>query len=662
MNKARMRRSDGYCRDAKGARIPMMKIYTAVLSLALGVASALAGAAPGGDDVLAMREALRVGDTRKLDLLAPKFKGHVLEPYAAFWQLRSRLDTAAPEAVRAFLADYKDTFVAERMRSDWLRRLGRSQQWSLFDAERPLLLTDEVDIACFALQSRARTDANAVREARSLWFTEKDTPESCTPLFNALAASNQLSAEDIWARVRMALVAGQVGVASRAGAYLPPAQVPNGALLSVVSQNPAAHLARPFDAANRASRETMMFAAYRLARTAPQQAATHWSGLEAKFTEEERAFVWGHIGAQGALRHHPQALSWYAKAGDMNDYQLEWKARAALRAGDWKTLIAAVDAMIKENQDSPWRYWKARALKATGRDAEALALLKPLSQEFLFYGQLALEDLGGKVSAPPPGYTPTAADIQAMSQNPGIRRALALYALGMRVEGNREWAFTIRDLDDRKLLAVAEVAKRADLPDRVINTADKTVAVHDFRLRYFAPYHDVLKVHAARQGLDEAWVLGLIRQESRFMADVRSSAGAMGLMQLMPGTAQWVAGKMGLKNWRWSGVTDIDTNISLGTYYLRHVLDYLDGNPALASAAYNAGPGRARAWRPDRVMEAAAWAETIPFNETRHYVKLVLANASYYASLLSQQTQSLKSRLGDVGPGQRSEKSLGDTP
>ena len=621
-----------------------------------------ASAATGDDDFLAMRDAFRATDTRKLDLLAPRLKGHVLEPYAAYWQLRARLNDAEPDTVRAFLTEHKDTFVAERMRADWLKRLGKNQQWALFEVERPQLIEDDIEITCYALQSRARSDATAVREARSLWFTEKDTPESCTPLFNALAASNQLSAQDVWGRVRMALAAGQVGVASRAAAYLPAGQAPNAALLSAASQNPAAQLARPFDAANRAARETTMFAAYRLARSSPAQAAAHWSGMESKFTEDERAFVWGHIGLQGALKHEPETLAWYAKAGDMNDYQLEWKARAALRAGDWKTLIAAVDVMVHENKDSPWRYWKARALKATGREAEALALLKPLSQEYIFYGQLALEELGGKVVAPPAAYTPSAAEIQAMSRHPGIRRALALYGLGMRVEGNREWMWTLRDLDDRKIIAVAEVAKRADMPDRVINTAEKTVSVHDFRLRYFAPYHDMLKVHAAKQGLDEAWVLGLIRQESRFMADVRSSAGAMGLMQLMPGTAQWVAGKMGLKNWRWGNVTDVDTNLSLGTYYLRHVLDYLDGNPAMASAAYNAGPGRARAWRPDRTMEAAAWAETIPFNETRHYVKLVMANAGYYASLLSQPPQTLRGRIGEIGPARPAEKSLGDTP
>lgn len=626
----------------------------------LGMPNALA--APGDDDFLAMRDAFRAKDQKKLDALLPQLKGHVLEPYAAFWQLRNQLDEAEVSAIRAFLAEYKDTYVAERLRADWLKRLGKDQQWGPFEAERAALVEPDLEITCYSLQARARGDAKAVREARPLWLTQRATPEACAPLFAMLAASGQLSTQDIWARVRMLLAAGQVGAAVRAADYLPGGQPLNAKLLGAVSQNPAAHLARPFDAASRAARETTMFAAYRLARTSAQQAAMHWANLESRFTPEERAFVWGLIGLQGALTHHPEALAWYAKAGEMNDYQLEWKARAALRVSDWKTLIAAVDAMVKENQDAPWRYWKARALKALGQEAESQALLKTLSQEFSFYGQLALEDLGGKVSAPAPGYTPTAMDVQTMSQRPGIRRALTLSALNMRVEANREWNWTIRAFDDRQLIAAAEVARRnGDMPDRVINTADKTVTQHDFRLRYFAPYRDALKPHAAQNGLDEAWVLGLIRQESRFIAHARSHAGASGLMQLMPGTARWVAGKMGLKNWRWGEVNDIDTNLSLGTYYLRHVHELFDGSAVLASAAYNAGPGRARAWRPDRVMESAAWAETIPFNETRHYVKLVMANASYYANLLTQQMQSLKGRIGEVGPV-REEKPLGDTP
>ena len=151
-------------------------------------------------------------------------------------------------------------------------------------------------------------------------------------------------------------------------------------------------------------------------------------------------------------------------------------------------------------------------------------------------------------------------------------------------------------------------------------------------------------------GLDPTLILAVTAVESGFNPNAVSRKGAKGLMQLMPGTAQWVAGKLGLRNWRWGSVTDPDTNIQFGTYYLRHVQDFLDGNAVLATAAYNAGPGRARQWRPERTMDAAIWAENIPFNETRHYVKLVMANASYYAHLLTQQVQSLKARIGEVTP------------
>ncbi|MBI3068510.1 MAG: lytic transglycosylase domain-containing protein, partial [Betaproteobacteria bacterium] len=193
--------------------------------------------------------------------------------------------------------------------------------------------------------------------------------------------------------------------------------------------------------------------------------------------------------------------------------------------------------------------------------------------------------------------------------------------------------------------------------------ADRTVALHDFDLRYIAPYRDVLKVRASELGLDEAWVYGLIRQESRFISNAKSGAGASGLMQLMPNTARWVAKKLGLKDWRWSQVNEVDTNVTFGTFYLRHVLDALDNQPVLASAGYNAGPGRARAWRPGTPIEGAVYAETIPFNETRDYVKKVMANATYYAHVFSQQLQSLKQRLGVIAPRARDgETPLGDTP
>jgi len=198
------------------------------------------------------------------------------------------------------------------------------------------------------------------------------------------------------------------------------------------------------------------------------------------------------------------------------------------------------------------------------------------------------------------------------------------------------------------LLAAAELASRNGIWDRAINTADKTVSLHDFSMRYPTPYGKVLSEQARIQQIDEQWVLGLVRQESRFIADARSSAGASGLMQLLPATARWVARKIGMKGYHSSRVNQPRVNVALGTFYLRHVLGGLDGSPVLAAAAYNAGPGRARRWRAARPLEGAIYIESIPFAETRQYVKKVMANTVYYDALSGGELRSLKSRLGTV--------------
>lgn len=634
-----------------------------LLAVAALLAPACAGAA-NEDEFLAARDAFRTGDSRKLDLHARRMNNYVLQPYVAYYQLRLRLDDASPAEVRRFMAVHAETPLAGRMLADWLRQLGRTGRWDEFDAEFPRYTGEDLDIACYGISSRARRgQSDALAEARSLWFVPRELPESCTPLFTALQQEQKITTEDVWTRVRIGLEAGQIALARRAAQYLPAGDQPDFRVLTHISSNAPAYLDKQqLDLKSRAGRETAMFAVYRLARTSPQQAAAHWARLEPRFAPDERAYVWGQIGYFGALRHDADAMTWFAKGRDLSDQQLAWKARAALRNRDWKEVLAAIDAMTdRERQQAAWRYWKARAFRAAGREEEALTLLKPLAHEYSFYGQLALEELGEHISAPPVAFKPGPAELRKMAENLSVRRALELYRLNLRVDGVREWIFAIRGFDDRQLLTAAEVARRHELYDRAINTADRTESLHDFSLRYLAPFREVLRARSRELDLDEAWVYGLIRQESRFIVDARSRAGASGLMQLMPATAKWVAGKMGLRNI--ADVTEIDTNVSLGTYYLRHVLDTLDGHPVLASAAYNAGPGRARAWRPDAVMEGAVYAETIPFNETRDYVKKVMSNASYYGHNFSQQLQSLKQRLGTIGPRSRArEPGLGDTP
>jgi soluble lytic murein transglycosylase len=235
-----------------------------------------------------------------------------------------------------------------------------------------------------------------------------------------------------------------------------------------------------------------------------------------------------------------------------------------------------------------------------------------------------------------------------MLARPSTQRTLALYRMDLRTDALREWAWAVRNFDDKQLLTAAEIARRNQMYDRAINTADRTVQLHDFSLRYLAPYRDALRGHILQNKLEEAWVYGLMRQESRFVSQAKSNVGAAGLMQVMPATARWIARKLGMRNYRKKLDSQMEGNLVLGTYYMKTVLGWFDNNPVLASAAYNAGPSRARQWRGDIPLEGAIYTETIPFTETRDYVKKVMSNTVYYAQQFGQPLHSLKQRLGIV--------------
>jgi soluble lytic murein transglycosylase len=303
-------------------------------------------------------------------------------------------------------------------------------------------------------------------------------------------------------------------------------------------------------------------------------------------------------------------------------------------------------------------YWKARALQAHGGDdrrAEARTLYESIAGTRGFYELLALEELGERASVPTRPAPLTPEEKAAARSNPALARALYAIEVGLRSEGVREWnyATNLHDkggLGDRELLAAADLACQREVWDRCINTSERTKGMIDVEQRYPMPFRETVVAKSTEIGLDPAYVYGLIRQESRFIMDARSGVGASGLMQVMPATARWTARKIGLSGFTPGQINDRDTNITIGTNYLKLALDDFDGSMALAAAAYNAGPGRPRNWRNGPVVEAAIWAENVPFNETRDYVKKVLANTTNYAALITGRPQSLKERLGTVGP------------
>ncbi len=382
--------------------------------------------------------------------------------------------------------------------------------------------------------------------------------------------------------------------------------------------------------------------------------ALQWEGIKDRFSAADRGYIYGQLGWQAALRHLPEAAGWYALAGNapLTEEQLAWKARVGLRALNWPLVHEAIEQMPKALQAQPdWIYWLGRAHEALGRQEEARALYRRIAGQPNFYGNLADDELGRPIMPPPLPQKPSGEEVKAVAALPGIRRALALFRIDMRLEGIREWNWALRGMDDAKLLAAAELAHRQEIFDRAINTADRTLAQHDYSMRYLAPFREHVEPKAKALQLDQGWVYGLMRQESRFITNAKSVVGAKGLMQLMPKTASWVAKKIGLKDYHPGRTNDTDVNVTLGTNYLKMVLDELDSHPVLASAAYNAGPGRARKWRDAvRPIEGAIYAETIPFNETRDYVKKVMSNAVYYSALFDGQPQSLKRRLGTVAP------------
>ncbi len=645
-------------------------ILTSIILMA-GLGAALPSPAQTGADqlILDMQQAARRNDKARLSSLLPQVRGHVLEPWAAYWEARSRLEDFTSADMQAFSARYPGSYQEDRLRNDWLLLLGQRRDWSTFAAEHPQYrMGDDRQVRCYALlvdQLRSSEPAPqaAAEQVRRLWLAQRDADDGCTQAADRLYATKRLPAEDVWRKARLSAEANRSRAARDAVQIVAPDALDQvGQLLD----SPVRYLAGRSIAASKLRRELITLALVKLAASDPEQAAaaldTKWS---VHLTAEERNWIWGTIGKQAAIRRSPSTWDYFSKVQrdtDLHDEMLTWKARTALREGQWKVLTTTIQAMSDESRlDPTWIYWRARALQKIGSEAdraEALQLYESIASVRGFYEQLALEELGRKIEVPPapPPLTP---DEKAFARgNASLQRALYAIGIGLRSEGVREWNYatnlhTPGGMAERDLLAAADLACEREVWDRCINTSERTRQSIDFAQRFPMPLQDSVVPRSRAINLDPAFVYGLIRQESRFIMDARSHVGASGLMQVMPATARWTARKIGLTDFTPGQINDRETNIAIGTGYLKLVLDDFAGSMPMAAAAYNAGPGRPRVWRGQAgspTLEAAIWAENIPFNETRDYVKKVVSNATNYAAILTGQPQSLKARMGTVGP------------
>lgn len=618
------------------------------------------------ETILEMSRAYKQGNARRLTALLPQVRGHALEPWGAYWELRARLDTATPSEIQEFLTRYAGTYQEDRLRNDWLLMLGQNREWGTFTAEYPnFRMNDDRSVRCYALLTQFKAGDPAVaHQVEALWLTQRDADDGCAAAADQLIKAGHLPPHSAWLRARLGMENSNARIATQAIGLLN-AEWAN--TVSAIYAKPDHYLDGKLLALRPRTKELVTLAMIRLAVSDPDAAAIEIDKLRWKtqLTQEERSWVWGVIGKRAAMRLSEGALTYFQHGQDqfMQDDQLAWKVRAALRAGNWEQVATTIAAMSEDQRkDATWVYWRARALLTLARSdadrGEATRLLTSIAGVSGFYEQLAMEELGQRIAVPARPTALTADEKDTARRNVGLNRSLYAIQIGLRSEGVREWNYSTNlhqrgGMGDRELLAAADLACQHEVWDRCINTSERTKNVIDFAQRFPMPYKDAVLQRATQIGLDPAYVYGLIRQESRFVMDARSGVGASGLMQVMPPTARWTAKKIGLTDFQPYQLADRDTNIVIGTGYLKLILDDFSGSMPMAAAAYNAGPGRPRSWRGQTggpVLEAAIWAENVPFTETRDYVKKVLSNTTNYAALITGQPQSLKNRLGSVGP------------
>lgn len=601
---------------------------------------------------LQARAALASGDRERYRVLLDKLQDYPLLVYLRYQELRGRLKRARPEEVQAFLEQFGDSPPGRRLRSAWLTDLARQRRWSEF--LEFYVGEQDTELQCYRLQALLRTGRRqeALEHVEPLWLSGRSQPDACDPVFAAWREAGRLTPDQAWARIRLAVDRGQWTLVSYLGRFLNPADRAWLERWRGMSRDPWNRLS---DSALRAdspiAREIMAYGVERIARSDAGRARDRWEQVQGwqDFDVETLRRVDQSIALRAAYQHHPRALDWLAQL-DSDDIRVrQWRVRAALRSEDWKAALRWVEAMpLDEGTELQWRYWKARALDALGRP-EAQGQFRALAEERDFYGFLAADRLGQRYRFGHDPVTFTEADLAAVEALPGITRARELLRVGLRVDARREWRDALRDLDDRQLELAAVLAGRWGWHDRAIVTVARADHFDDLDLRFPLVYQDLVLKNARAMGLDPAWVYGVMRQESAFWERARSHAGALGLMQLMPSTARETARR--LKD-RVDGVHDLLSprkNIRLGAAYLRRVLDSFGGHQGLATAAYNAGPGRVRSWLPGSYPLAAdIWVDTVPFNETRRYVKRVMTYTAVYEHRLERPVRPLEERLPPV--------------
>ena len=566
-----------------------------------------------------------------------------LEPYLAYDELTARLKTASNAEVEAFLRDHGDLPQANWMKLRWLRMLADRNDWQPFvryyDAK---LNFTELDCLYGQYQLTHDQKPEGYATAEKLWLSGKNRPAACDTLFGLWAADGQLTEQKRWQRIKLAAHARNYPLANSLAQGLTTLSSQGKLLLSVAQKPELLNQSGLFQPVDEAMSDVVSLGLRRLARQDPDQAMALLDGYAGSmhFSKEEKVAIAREIGLTLARRYDSRALDLMTRYDPSlaDDTVTEWRLRLLLRLGRWQDAYDLTLKLPKElAQTNRWKYWQARSLElAEPRNPQVPLLYKNVARERDFYGFLAADRTQVPYQLSNKPLALSQATLNKVRNTPGIRRALELYQRGQIVDGRREWYHVTRHFDRDEMVAQAKLAYDMGWYFPAIRTISQAQYWDDLNIRFPMAHRDTLVREARLRGLHTSWVFAITRQESAFMDDARSGAGAMGLMQLMPATAKETARKFSIPLASPQQVLNPDKNIQLGAAYLSQVHSQFNGNRVLASAAYNAGPGRVRQWlRGANHLSFDVWVESIPFDETRQYVQNVLSYAVIYGEKLN---------------------------
>jgi soluble lytic murein transglycosylase len=623
-----------------------------VLIFVLSLAGDVAVADSDGQQA-ALRAAFAAADRGTLSPdVAAAFSRDPLYPWLQATMLRSQITSAVPAQVQPLLERYDGQPAAEWLRSAWLAELARRQDWANF--RRAYRSSEDKTLRCADLAARldaGATDEQWVQDARDLWLTGTSLADDCDPPFARMMAMGKLDQSWIWQRIDLAVAEKQTGVIRYLAKYLTPDDARLAQSYAAYIEAPTAAIPSPWPRTAR-SRAVATVALSRLAKRDPDVAEglLPTIAFALKLDAEQRGQVLHDIALWTVASYLPgsaQRLNAVPEAA-YDDSLREWRVREAITRGDDAAAIAGIEKMSEtQRNDSHWQYFEARLRERAGQRDAAQALYRKAALSPGFHGWLAADRLRQTYALCALEPSADAGLRQRVANHAGLQRALALMAIDRAGPAAREWTAAVKPMtDDERRVAVQLALKRGWYDRAVFGMNSSPDDVRYYSLRF--PLHHDAQIRAQSQvnGLDPAWVAGETRAESAFMPNARSSADARGLMQLLPGTGALTARRLGMA---WQGGESLfepNTNITLGTAYLRQMVDRFNGLPYLAIAAYNAGPAPVDRWMAQRSgLDPDFFIESIPYKETREYVARVLSFSVVYDWRLNGNAAPLSDRM-----------------